>query len=80
MEIGDTSVVAWDDDDTEAQNVVDEYLTGRIASIGGGTNEVQRNGIGERVLGLPPREPSFDSNTPFADVVSAARNWNHRVG
>ncbi|WP_218894800.1 acyl-CoA dehydrogenase family protein [Mycolicibacterium vinylchloridicum] len=79
MEIGGAATTAWDDGDLEAQHVVDEYLTGRIASIGGGTNEVQRNGIGERVLGLP-REPSFDSTTPFADVVSAARNWNHRVG
>jgi alkylation response protein AidB-like acyl-CoA dehydrogenase len=79
MEIGGSHVLAWDDGDSEELHVATEYLTGRIASIGGGTNEVQRNGIGERVLGLP-REPSFDSRTPFADVVSAARNWNHRVG
>jgi len=79
MEIGGASAVAWDEDDSEAQGVAAEYLSGRVASIGGGTNEVQRNGIGERVLGLP-REPSFDSRTPFAEVISAARNWNHRVG
>jgi alkylation response protein AidB-like acyl-CoA dehydrogenase len=79
MEIGGASAIAWDEDDSEALGVAAEYLNGRIASIGGGTNEVQRNGIGERVLGLP-REPSFDSRTPFAEVVSAARNWNHRVG
>ena len=34
--------------------------------------------IGERVLGLP-REPSFDSNKPFHDVVNDARNWSGRV-
>jgi hypothetical protein len=35
---------------------------------------MQRNGIGERALGLP-REPSFDIDVPFREVVRRARNW-----
>ena len=56
-----------------------EFLKARMLSIAGGTNEMQRNGIGERVLGLP-REPSFDSNKPFSEVIREARNWNGRIG
>ena len=44
-----------------------DYLMRQVSCIGGGTTEMARNVISERVLGMP-RERSQDKDVPFRDV------------
>ncbi len=43
------------------------YLSRQANSLGGGSNEMQRNIISERVLGMP-REYAADRDRPFDEV------------
>jgi alkylation response protein AidB-like acyl-CoA dehydrogenase len=55
------------DDGTGQFKYGDRYLSRQAASLGGGTTEIARNIIGERILGFP-REPAADRGVPFNQV------------
>jgi alkylation response protein AidB-like acyl-CoA dehydrogenase len=51
----------------DARNPQQRFLGSHAMHIGGGTDEIQRNAIAERVLGLP-REPRPDKEVPFKET------------
>lgn len=74
MQIGGRNAIAWRTGGSAGEKAANNYVYGRQFAIAGGSNQIQRNIISERVLGLP-REPSYDNDKPFKDVMRDARNW-----
>ncbi len=67
VDIAGPRSVAWNPSDPDAGRWATQLLNARSASIGGGTNEIVRNVIAERVLGLP-RDVEVDVDIPFRAV------------
>jgi alkylation response protein AidB-like acyl-CoA dehydrogenase len=66
LELAGSSAAAWSTDDPAADAGVG-YLMRQTNSIAGGTTEMARNNISERVLGMP-RERTLDKDVAFRDV------------
>jgi alkylation response protein AidB-like acyl-CoA dehydrogenase len=72
LEIGGTRATMNGSDDPVGVHA-QRWLAARIGTIAGGSNEMQRNVISERVLGLP-RESSPDRDVPFSQVLASRRH------
>jgi alkylation response protein AidB-like acyl-CoA dehydrogenase len=66
LEVAGPTGAAWTDDDIGSLSAVN-FLMRQAGSIAGGTVEMARNVISERVLAMP-RERTFDKDIPFRDV------------
>ena len=65
LELGGVGAVTWERPD-EAE-VAMGYVRRQALCIGGGTTEMQRNLVSERLMGMP-REPAADVGVPFRVV------------
>ena len=68
FELAGSGAAAWTEEEEEATGAQGmNFLMRQVACIGGGTTEISRNVVSERVLGMP-REASGDKGVAFRDV------------
>ncbi len=71
FEIAGAAGAAWTGEDGQLAFAGSDFLMRQVSCIGGGTTEMARNVISERVLGMP-RERSQDRDVAFRDVPRSA--------
>jgi alkylation response protein AidB-like acyl-CoA dehydrogenase len=71
FELIGANAVVWSDEDEDLGQRGIRFLMRQSSCIAGGTTEMSRNAISERVLGMP-RERTVDKDTPFRDVPRSA--------
>jgi alkylation response protein AidB-like acyl-CoA dehydrogenase len=67
-ELAGPAAVAWPTGQEGGGRWSQMVVSAPASGIAGGTNEVMRNIIGERVLGLP-KDPQVDRDLPFRDLL-----------
>jgi hypothetical protein len=71
LAIAASSGVIWTDDEPGGDEGA-AWISSRGISIGGGSNEMQRNIVSERLLGLP-REHDPSRELPFSEIQARRR-------
>ncbi|MEZ5263404.1 MAG: acyl-CoA dehydrogenase family protein [Acidimicrobiia bacterium] len=64
---GGAGAIAWDPNQADGDKHVKSVLRSFSSNIAGGTDEIQKNIIGDRVLGMP-RDIAVDVTVPFQDL------------
>jgi alkylation response protein AidB-like acyl-CoA dehydrogenase len=75
MLVGGPDVLAWEHDDLDSAHWAHELLFFPMTGIAGGTTEIQKNTIAERLLGLP-RDRQADRDLPFNQTAGTPARSN----
>jgi alkylation response protein AidB-like acyl-CoA dehydrogenase len=67
VELCGSAAITWDDG-SENGPIGSSWLNAMVMSVAGGSNEMQRNTVGEKLLGLP-REPVVDRDVSFRESL-----------
>lgn len=68
MSLHGALATGWDDGESPGALSTDRFLHAQCETIIGGTSDIQRTIVGERVLGLS-REPAVDRDRPWSQTV-----------
>ena len=83
FELAGASAAAWDESDGAAAEIGNDYLLRQVSTLGGGTTEMARNVVAERVLGMPrelsttatPRSVTFPKAHPPSSQSETPVSW-----